>query len=861
MSDTAKQSPLGINLLGSLMLPSNDPAAPIQINSVVKEFVGESKDFVSYTKGTLISETILDKITDAINLAYNNPLVGPLVYNKLIAIGAGTIPALGNTPPNSYTFTGNTNPGSPDDPPINASWLPWQGDPLGPPSKGPQTQWGWVRMFALQAWNEFNWNGLQNSISTPYAEYKNFCTSFSQITGYIQQTNPGINAIANSTTYAEGSFSNMNDLLTGDVTGVSLSTAQFGQDLIALGKSLDLSSISSFGLPSNLLRTISQYNGISQSLSLALISSGLTATDIENILAGPATTSQEQKIYSAFLLITGTDLKDVCITLNCKTPNLTSLADLLNVKKLFPTSYASLTVPFYNTTPVPSNSKTYYLLYENDSVSPRLSSPSLVAQVGVLVPPGPPPVQDQTTLGVIQELKPGFDSYLSNILPADQAIAAGAFGFSMQQIKNISDVPIEKFAQVVANLETVRGLELLQGVSQPIDPTLASLASIAIANGTGPNGAYTMSDFLGCMSGLPYAWRDIQKYVTELQTTELSDLYDQILASIVSDPSTTDALIDSANAEIALIASKNPEKVKILNMLWNNTGVQLTAEQAARAAALQPVPVPLEPELGISPDAQISFVDSIPEWSKNTLPHMHAQTLEAIANWDSVGGQSLVALMREQRNKERLAQLGIPNNDNINDSLLPRQQQVLLTNGTSPLAKTGVEIPGVGCDINANTVFTLPSSLQIKNNSDTIVPSPYGYFNPNDEQYYITNINIGGQGGSTELGELTVLGSLQTLVINNNGNVLGPYCDGTGPDVDNTIQPIKVGAKIATGIGNPVDLGNPVEPGSLAGSPYKDAIPDNLNLAYTSGILSPAAYNTDEAKEEVTRCNCDCWIE
>lgn len=862
MSDTGKQSPLGINLLGSLMLSSTNPKAPIQINSVFKDFVGESKEYATYTKGSLITNTVLDKLTDAINAAFNNLLIDDITYNNLITIGSSSIPALGNTPPPTYTFNGNTNPGSAGsagnpNTAISDPWLPWQGNPAT--SMGPQTQWGWIRMYALQAWNEFNWNGLQTSD----AKYENFCTSFSQITSFIQATNATINAVSNSETFAEGSFSNMNDLLTGDITGVSLSTVQFGQDLIALGKSLNLSTITSFGLPSNLLKTINQCNGISQSLSLALIASGLTPTDLENIFNSTATVSQEQKIYGAFLIITGQDLRDVCVTLNCKTQNLISLADLLNVKKLFPNSYTSLTVPLYNTTVVPSNSKTYYLLYENDGVSPRLSSPTIAQQVGVLIPPGPPPLQPETTLGVIQELRPGFDSYLTNILPSDQAIAAGAFGVSMQQIKNITQMPIEKFAQVVSNLETVRGLNLLQGTSTPVDPELAGLASSTIAKGTGPNGGYTMSDFFGCMSGLSYAWRDIQKLIIELQTQNLITIYEDLLIE-VSNPapvlSNIQLLIDAANIEIADILNKNANKAKILNTLWEAAGIQLNAEQTARATALQPVPVPQDGQLGVSPDAQISFVDNIPEWAKNTLPHMHAQTLEAIADWNTIGGQSLVGMMREERNKERLQQLGVPPEDNIDDNIPPKQQQILLANGTSPTAKLGIEIPGVGCDVNANTVFTLPSSLQVKNDTETIIPSPFGYFNPNDEQYYITNQTIGGQGGTSQLGELTVLGSLQPLLINNNsGNVLGPYCDGTGPGPG--IQPIKVGAKIATGIGNPVDLGNPIEPGSLAGSEFKDTIPDNLNLAYTSGLLSPATYNTDEATEEVTRCNCDCWLE
>jgi hypothetical protein len=853
MSDTGKQSALGINLLGSLMLPSTDPRSPIQINSVAQSFVGISKDYSIYTKGSVIAATVLDKLTDAINAAYNNVLIDAITYNKLLSIGANSIPALGNTPPSTYTFNGNTNTGSPQG--ITASWLPWQGDPSAP--TGSFTQWGWIRMFALQAWNEFNWNGLQTS----NAEYKNFCTVFSQVTGFTQATNSSINAIANSTTFAEGSFSNMNDMITGDVTGVSLATVQFGQDLIATGKSIDLSTISSFGLPSSLLKTVNKYNGVSQSLSLALIASGLSTLDIQTIFSGTPTIEQEQKIYGAFLIITGEDLKNVCITLNCKTANLESLADLLNVKKLFPNSYKTLTVPLYNILDVPSNSKTYYLIYDGDSVSSRLSGPSIAQQVGILTPSGPPPIQLGKALGIIQELRPGFDSYLGNILPTDQAIAAGAFGFSMRQIKNITEIPIEKFAQVVANLETVVGLNLLQGISQPVDSGLASLAASTVANGTGPNGAYTMSDFFGCMSGIPYAWRDIQRLIQELQTETLKTIYDQISVEVLNPVPALDALIAAANAEIAIISTKNLEKTKILNTLWNNTGVQLTVEQTARAIALQPVPSPQEPDLGVSPDAQIGFVDSIPEWSKNTLPHMHAQTLEAIADWNSIGGQSLIGMMREQRNKDRLAQMGTPAS-NIDDNLNPKQQQILLSNGTSPTAKKGIVLPGIGCNIDANTIFTLPGSLQVRNNNETIIPQPFGYFNPNDEQYYITNQNIGGQGGTTVLGELTILGSIQSLVTTNtSGNVLGPYCDGTGPDGNNTIQPILVGAKISTGMGNPVDTGNVEEPGSLAGSQFKDTIPDNLNLAYTSGILSPASYSTDEATDEVTRCNCDCWLE
>ena len=37
-----------------------------------------------------------------------------------------------------------------------------------------------------------------------------------------------------------------------------------------------------------------------------------------------------------------------------------------------------------------------------------------------------------------------------------------------------------------------------------------------------------MSDFLGCMSGLPYAWRDVQSSILALQTVKLTNIYQEL---------------------------------------------------------------------------------------------------------------------------------------------------------------------------------------------------------------------------------------------------------------------------------------------------------------------------------------------
>ena len=201
----------------------------------------------------------------------------------------------------------------------------------------------------------------------------------------------------------------MNDLTSADVLGVSLSDC-FGTDCITAGKVIDLSKIDKFGLPSVLLQTIYKNHAMSQSLNLALLSAGLSPEeiiDISNETATFVTKDQEVQIYGAFLVIVGSDLQDILVPLNCKTPGLITLADVLDVRKLFPCSYKSITVPVYNTTPGPTNSKTYYPVFENEGTSPRLNNPVIVEQVGTVVPAGDPPVVPRDTPPVtVEAVKP-----------------------------------------------------------------------------------------------------------------------------------------------------------------------------------------------------------------------------------------------------------------------------------------------------------------------------------------------------------------------------------------------------------------------------------------------------------------------
>lgn len=274
-----------------------------------------------------------------------------------------------------------------------------------------------------------------------------------------------------------------------------------------------------------------------------------------------------------------------------------------------------------------------------------------------------------------QILPEGFGSYLDGILPSDIATSAGAFSATMQQVKNIRKIEIEKLAQVVANLETIEGLPLVNGTNIPTDAVEAQAALSLVALGTGPKGTYTFSDLFGCMSGLPYGWVNLQSAISTMPTGNLSTIYSNLYAATQGPSLGLDAAvqaqIDLANAEIAVIRSTHPGQSTELNDLYNATATQLAIEQLARETGLAAIPSPRiadrPGDLFPYPLVIYSFTDLLPNYAILTAPNLAAQNLEAISDLTLLAGQSIVALMREVRNQVRLAEVGIDLDNNIPD--------------------------------------------------------------------------------------------------------------------------------------------------------------------------------------------------
>lgn len=503
----------------------------------------------------------------------------------------------------------------------------------------------------------------------------------------------------------------------------------------------------------------------------------------------------------------------------------------------------------------------------------------------------------------------GFDSYLFGIIPDDQAVLAGAFSTAMQQIRNINQVNIEDFAQVVFSTENAVNIPLTNGTDVPTDLQLAEVAQNKTALGSGVYGTYTMSNFFGAMSGLPYPLKDIYQGIKDLETQALYDIYQEIFdivnwgtaqavatftfdgtnytvtgfeifdngggytaapsvtvnggsgatatAVIGTDPNDlltygkvvditltsigtpngtiptvtitapaadgrgnwparnllVDTEVTNANNEISSILTSNTNnfnKANILNINWNITGTALKHEQRARYIAISPVPIPYDEWLTTFPTSLYVFVDALPTFAQNTYPHMSAQTLENISDFLTAGGQSIIGMMRQERNQARLSAIGINLDNNLPDKLSLRQELELLTNGSISGAIEGVQGPN-------GAIYTLPAY-----SDNEFVPIPKSLFD-----------------GNIVLTDQVELGGVNTLPLAGTLIPVGP-----GITLDRTGVPITLARSLG-----PVNLKLP-----------QNIIPPNLNALNNSGTLLPNDYNVKDAIDKVIECNCDCWV-
>lgn len=751
---------------------------------------------------------------------------------------------------------------------------------------------GFIATVARHAYYQF-WSDYETRRINQYNEFVNYVQLATQ---FIQAKNQNISSLVNSKIYMRGNYSNINDLTTSDISGVSLSFKIFGNDCIRLGKSIDLSNIHKFGLPSILLRTLQNSSAITDSLKLALLYNNLSVSEINNLLSNTYTPSpdEEKKIYQSFKLITGDDLESIKIIINCTTTNLSTLADLLDPMRMFPNSYRTLTVPRYSI--ATSSSKIYDFIYLDGGVNKRIQN---------------------------------WGDYLNGILPDDLALACGAFMMTMNQIRNIHSMEFEKISQVIANLEvTNKDLNLLNNTdASPVDTTKIDEALNLSALGSGNSGSYRLCDFLGSMSGLPYNnyYDSSIKLINQLATVQLSNVYEKLYQkslfnnwalisrgkgwvnpNINPSPSfSEDYAYELFVTQSESLAGTNSITVQKNLMAICTTGTQLsfnsdgTNSYTVQSSTFDGNNTTIVFTSNLSSDIAKNTKIYIFENIYNGYPTGPIQDLIDAANleilrisidnpdphkklnyyWDQIGNQLFI----EQRAVPYLAPeteniYSVIDNNNIGNFVLAISNNADETEycGFSTIIESISDLSNLGGQSIVGLMRESRNSTRLSNSvgsTDSIISSEINSQTASavvsevDSQGTITKITVtyGGYGyDDTNPPTVTIgpyggvfggtgYGATAVAVIENKSVIEINITNGGYQYADPTVV-----GKYQITIDDPPSpqrLGNTDEPGSYAGSPWtgQDPVPDNLVSK------DSASYTVNEAIDVVTTCNCDCW--
>lgn len=261
--------------------------------------------------------------------------------------------------------------------------------------------------------------------------YRIFAQAFQTVIGFVSVTNQVILSACRSDEYLGPTFTTMDDLISGDITNVTLATGPFGEDLDDTGDLLNFDPLDLLGTPAGLLKQIAEKGnmvpGTTPAIRDALKAAGLDDKDIADLVTdnrqdlfnpNGLTENEFDKLqklaYPALCEIKDAALIDTLSILNVTTPNIEALCELLDPKKIFPRSYPALKL-------------NDLLIYNDDGtvngeVEAVLNDGSLVAK--------------------------GCND-LAKIIPADQAAANRALQVALGNVNSITQIDGARLARLL----------------------------------------------------------------------------------------------------------------------------------------------------------------------------------------------------------------------------------------------------------------------------------------------------------------------------------------------------------------------------------------------------------------------------
>lgn len=267
---------------------------------------------------------------------------------------------------------------------------------------------------------------------------------------------------------------------------------------------------------------------------------------------------------------------------------------------------------------------------------------------------------------------------LSQIIPSDRALAWKALSASFSQINNIQYSRSTGLGNVYVQIETNKDLPAINSATQVLSNAAITYYQSNLATGTGKNGTLVIYDVLGTAAGnihvdaLTTCITTINTMNSEGDLTYLGNIYTTMLGvvdGIFGDPyigpvtipggypgegtytnaneAFANALVSNAQVELSNVVATNPAQTTTLNTAFNTMATKMISEAGYIANA----DIVFADQIANSQTSIQGLVLNLNSYGASTEVGGTVQYLENVADLTVIGGQAIVASMREGRNR------------------------------------------------------------------------------------------------------------------------------------------------------------------------------------------------------------------
>lgn len=262
-------------------------------------------------------------------------------------------------------------------------------------------------------------------------------------------------------------------------------------------------------------------------------------------------------------------------------------------------------------------------------------------------------------------------------------------------------------------MESLKNLPLLNAQTQPLSSASQSFYANTFATGSGPQGTFLLTDFLGTAVGVTVSqyFSSAAAIINANQTalTQLNLIYDTMIGVLngsypdplnppdgieipvglpgagiyVDADAAIQALVILANAEIPVAQAAMGTSGTTLNTDWNAICARLVYEAGNQAKASLSIPS----LIGGDKMSVLALISSLNGIGNETQEGMGAQFFESIADTSVLSGQAIIGALREGRNDTKMNATGIGHDNVVPDLPVTPPPQATLLNSEYTVAE------------------------------------------------------------------------------------------------------------------------------------------------------------------------------